>query len=174
MLEWWNSPQPAASSKSTRWVFGCPARIPECAQRARHPPLESTAPDKTGGRHGVRWTINLDGGATTETINMKKGSLSYLSFGAGVAMASVRLPGPVGTITLTLAGGATQLLVVAQSGAPAQVKAVGGASQVSLDGISHTAEAGGSVFADPAWASSYNRYAIDLLAGFSAFQMSRG
>jgi hypothetical protein len=122
---------------------------------------------------GVRWTVNLDGGATTETVNMRTGSLSSLSFGAGVAVASVRLPAPLGTLTLTLAGGATQLLVVAPSGEPAQVKAVGGASQISLDGIDHTGVAGGSIFADPGWASSYNRYAIDLLAGVSEFQMTR-
>ena len=122
---------------------------------------------------GVRWAVNLDGGATTETVNMDKGSLSSLSFGAGVAMAYVRLPAPVGTLTLTLAGGATQLLVVASSGAPAQVKVVGGASQVSLYGSAHTGVAGGSVFADPAWAHSNNRYAIDLLTGVSDFQMSR-
>jgi hypothetical protein len=122
---------------------------------------------------GVRWTINLDGGATTESVTMTKGSLASLSFGAGVATASVWLPAPVGTLTLTLAGGATQLLVEAPPGAPAEVKVVGGASQVSLDGTSHTGVAGGSVFADPAWNSSENRYAVDLLAGVSEFQMSR-
>jgi hypothetical protein len=122
---------------------------------------------------GVRWTINLDGGATTESVNMTKGSLASLSFGAGVATASVRLPVPAGTLTLTLAGGATQLLVVAPPGAPAEVKVVGGASQVSLDGTTHTGVAGGSVFADPAWNGSENRYAVDLLAGVSEFQMSR-
>jgi hypothetical protein len=122
---------------------------------------------------GVRWTIDLDGGATTETVDMDKGLLSSLSFGAGVARASVRLPAAVGTLTLTLAGGATQLLVVAPSGAPAEVKVVGGASQVSLDGTSHTGVAGGSVYADPTWATSDNRYAIDLLAGVSQFQMTR-
>jgi hypothetical protein len=123
---------------------------------------------------GVRWTVNLDGGAATETVDMKKGSLSSLSFGAGVSVASVRLPAPVGTLTLTLGGGATQLLVVAPAGAPAEVRVVGGASQVSLDGTSHTGVAGGSVFADPAWASSYSRYAIELLAGVSQLEMSRG
>jgi hypothetical protein len=122
---------------------------------------------------GVRWTVNLDGGATTENVNMMKGSLTSLSFGAGVARASVRLPAPVGTLTLTLAGGATELTVVAPSGAPAEVKVVGGASQVNLDGVSHTVVAGGSIFTDPAWASSYDRYDIDLLAGVSDFEMSR-
>jgi hypothetical protein len=121
----------------------------------------------------VRWSIDLDGGATTETINMSKGSLSSLSFGAGVARASVRLPAPIGTLALTLAGGATQLLVAAPPGAPAEVKVVGGASQVDLDGTSHTGVAGGSVFADPAWATSSNRYDIDLVAGVSEFQMTR-
>jgi hypothetical protein len=122
---------------------------------------------------GVRWTINLDGGATTETVNMKKGTLTSLSFGAGVATASVQLPVPIGTLTLTLAGGATQLLVVAPAGAPAEVKVVGGASQVGFDGTSHTGVAGGSVFADPAWAGAENRYVINLVAGVSEFQLSR-
>jgi hypothetical protein len=122
---------------------------------------------------GVRWTVNLDGGATTETVNMSKGSLTSISFGQGVAQASVRLPAPAGTLTLTLAGGATRLTVVAPAGAPAEVKVVGGASQVSLDGLNHTGVAGGSIFADPAWASSYNRYAVDLVAGVSDFEMSR-
>ena len=121
----------------------------------------------------VRWTIDLDGGATTETVNMSRGSLSSLSFGAGVAMASVRLPAPVGTLTLTLAGGATQLLVAAPPGPPAQVAVVGGASQVDIDGASHTGVAGGSVFTDPAWTTSSNRYDIDLVAGVSEFQMRR-
>jgi hypothetical protein len=122
---------------------------------------------------GVRWTVNLDGGATTETVNMTKGSLASLSFGSGVAQASVQLPIPSGTLRLTLAGGATQLSVVAPGGAPAEVKVIGGAGQVSFDGTSHAGVAGGSIFADPAWVGSHNRYAVDLLAGVSDFEMSR-
>jgi hypothetical protein len=123
---------------------------------------------------GVRWTINLDGGASTETVNMTKGSVSSIVFGAGVAMASVRLPAAVGTLTVTLAGGATQLVLVAPAGEPAEVKVVGGASDVSLDGTSHVGVAGGSVFTEPAWPDAHNRYSIDLVAGVSSFQMSRG
>jgi hypothetical protein len=122
---------------------------------------------------GVRWTINLDGGATSERINMERGALSSLTFGAGVSTASVKLPTPDGTLTLTLAGGATQLLVSAPPGAPAAVKVAGGASQVSLDGISQSGVSGGSVFADPGWSSSHNRYFINLLSGVSNFRMSR-
>jgi hypothetical protein len=121
----------------------------------------------------VRWTINLDGGATTETVNMARGSLSSLTFGAGVSMASVSLPIPRGTLTLTLAGGATRLLVVAPSGAPAEVNVMGGASEVDLDGTSHSGVAGGSVFTEPTWAGTANRYAIDLLTGVADFEMSR-
>jgi hypothetical protein len=122
---------------------------------------------------GVRWTVNLDGGATTETVNMEKGSLSSLTFGAGVSTASVRLPSPTGTLTLTLAGGATQLLVTAPLGPPAELKVNGGASQAILDGLAHSGVAGGSVFADPGWSSASNRYVVDLLAGVSDFQMGR-
>jgi hypothetical protein len=121
----------------------------------------------------VRWTIDLDGGATRESVDMGGGSLSSLDFGAGVSMASVQLPAPVGTQVLTLAGGASQLDVTAPPGAPAQVQAVGGASQVFLDGSDHTGVAGGSVFTDPGWSGSPNRYAITLASGVSDFRMSR-
>lgn len=122
---------------------------------------------------GVRWTIDLDGGATTESVDMRRGLLSSLDFGAGVSRASVRLPAAVGTQSVTLAGGASQLLVVAPPGAPAQVQAVGGASQVLLDGADHIGVAGGSVFTDPGWTGSRNRYAIMLSSGVSDFRMSR-
>ncbi len=121
----------------------------------------------------VRWTVNLGGGATTETVNMKTGSLSNLSFGAGLSVASVRLPVPVGTFTLTLAGGATRLLVEAPSGAPAQVSVVGGSSQVTLDGASHSGVAGGSIFTEPTWSSTKDRYAVDLVAGVADFELRR-
>jgi hypothetical protein len=122
---------------------------------------------------GVRWTLDLDGGATTETVNMGNGSMSALDFGAGVSMASVQLPAAVGTQTVTLAGGATQLTIVAPPGAPARVDAVGGASSVLLDGVSHVGVAAGSVFTDPGWAASTNRYVVDLTSGVSAFRMTR-
>jgi hypothetical protein len=122
---------------------------------------------------GVRWTINLDGGATTESVDMAGGSLSALDFGAGVSMASVQLPAPAGTQTVTLAGGASQLLVTAPAGPPAQVEAMGGASQVVLDGVAHTGVAGGSVFSDADWAVTHDRYAIDLTAGVSDFRLTR-
>jgi hypothetical protein len=122
---------------------------------------------------GVRWSIELDGGATTETVNMRHGSMSSLDFGAGVSRASVQLPTAVGIETVTLAGGASQLVIVAPPGPPAKVDAVGGASRLVLDGVQHTGVAGGSVFADPDWASSTNRYAIELTSGVSDFRMSR-
>jgi hypothetical protein len=122
---------------------------------------------------GVRWTINLDGGATTETVDMAAGSLGTLNFGAGVSRASVQLPSAKGTESLVLAGGASELSIVAPPDQPAQVDAVGGASQILLDGVAHTGVAGGSVFQDPGWATAVNRYSIDLTAGVSDFQMSR-
>jgi hypothetical protein len=126
-----------------------------------------------GLARNVRWTIDLDGGATTESVDMARGSLRSLTFSAGVTRASVQLSAPVGTFTLTLTGGASQLLVVAPPGAPAQVDAAGGASTVKLDGAVHVGVAGGSIFTDPGWATSHNRYTIDLTAGVSDFEMSR-
>jgi hypothetical protein len=123
--------------------------------------------------NSVRWSINLNGGANTEHVDMRGGSVSSLDFGAGVSDASVDLPAPVGTATVTLTGGASRLVVLAPPGPPARVTAGGGASRVLLDGFNHTGVAGGSVFTDPGWASADDRYGIDLTAGVSDFQMTR-
>jgi len=122
---------------------------------------------------GVHWTINLDGGATTEDIDMSGGRLTSLNFDSGVSMASVRLPAAVGTERVTLAGGASVLAVEAPAGAPAQIDAQGGASEVQFDGVSHTGVAAGSVFTEPGFAGAENRYAITLTAGVSDFRMVR-
>jgi hypothetical protein len=121
----------------------------------------------------VHWTIDLDGGATTETVDMRGGSLRAVDFGAGVSRASVDLPAPTTTETLTLAGGASQLSVVAPPGSPARVVATGGASEVRLDNDDHHGVAGGSVFTEPGWAQAQRRYDIRLTAGVSDFQMTR-
>jgi hypothetical protein len=70
-------------------------------------------------------------------------------------------------------GGASVLAVEAPAGSPAQVEAQGGASDVQLDGVTHTGVAGGSVFTDPGFSGAENRYAITLTAGVSDFRMVR-
>jgi hypothetical protein len=118
---------------------------------------------------GVRWTIKLNGGAGTETVDMGRGDLSDLTFGAEVSTATVELPPPNGTETVTMAGGARP---IGHRG-PARSPAFGGAGRVLLDGSDHTGVAGGSVFSDPGWSTARNRYAVDLTAGVSDFRMSR-
>jgi hypothetical protein len=122
---------------------------------------------------GVRWDIDLDGGASRETVDMHLGRLSSLRFGAGVSSAAVRLPAPDGTLTLTLAGGASRLAVEAPAGPPAQVRALGGASTVSVDGTVHSGVAGGTVFTDPGWSTAANRYLLNLTSGVSDMQLTR-
>ncbi|MGH9018524.1 MAG: hypothetical protein ACRDY1_12310, partial [Acidimicrobiales bacterium] len=122
---------------------------------------------------GVRWSIVLDGGATSESVDMSQGSLISLTFAAGVSDASVRLPPPSGTQGLHLDGGASRLVVTAPAGAPAEVRALGGASVVELDGVSHHGVSGGSTFADPGWATAHDRYVLELAAGASDVEFQR-
>jgi hypothetical protein len=122
---------------------------------------------------GVSWTIDLNGGASSESVNMQHGLLSAVKFTAGVSSSSVRLPMAVGTTSVDVTGGASSLSVVAPSGPPAQVTAGGGAGQVQLDGTTHNGVAGGSVFTEPSWSDSRNRYTVDLAAGVSSFTMTR-
>jgi hypothetical protein len=121
----------------------------------------------------VRWTIDLDGGTSVATVDMSSGELTALHFGGGVSSASVRLPPPRGTQTVLVGGGASELDIVATSGAPAQIAVADGASQVVFDGESHDGVAGGTVFADPAWSTAVDRYDVDLASGVAAVDFSR-
>ena len=122
---------------------------------------------------GVRWTINLDGGASTESVDMHQGRLTALRFGAGVSDATVSLPAPDGTQMVTVAGGASRLTITAGPGSPAQIRVDGGAASLSVDGAVHTGVAGGTVYTEPGWTAAANRYLIELTAGVSDAQLTR-
>jgi hypothetical protein len=44
----------------------------------------------------------------------------------------------------------------------------GGAAHVSLDGVTHTGVAAGSVFSSPGWSSAHDRYELHARGGVSS------
>jgi hypothetical protein len=122
----------------------------------------------------VSWRIRLDGGATEESVDMTGGRLAGLAFGAGSAHIDVELPRPVGTIPITMSGGASDFQLHLPSGVPAQVRFDGGAGSAIVDGVSKSGVAGGTVLSTPGWPSARNRYEIDNTAGVSQLTLDRG
>lgn len=121
----------------------------------------------------VAWTIHLDGGATEANVDMKKGGLASLDFGAGVTRIDASLPDEDGTIGVRMAGGASEFTVHAAAGVPARVTMGGGGGSATIDGTGHTGIAGGTVYTADGWDSAKHRIDIDNTAGVSTFVLDR-
>jgi hypothetical protein len=120
----------------------------------------------------VRWRLVLAGGASQTTIQMQRGRLAGLDFTAGSSLITAALPRPSGTVTVTLAGGASQLNLTVPAGVPAQLRLYGGAAQAVLGGHVYTGIGGETVLTGTGWPSSVNRYELDAVSGVSQVTVS--
>lgn len=121
----------------------------------------------------VDWSVRLDGGATEESVDLTGMRLAALDFGAGAAHIEATLPAPVGTVPVTMSGGASSFQLHLPGGVPARVRFAGGAGSATVDGTSKSGVAGGTVVDTPDWPDSVNRYDIDNAAGVSALTLDR-
>jgi hypothetical protein len=115
----------------------------------------------------VSWQLNLGGGASQTVVDLRGGHVSGIAFTAGSSSINLALPRPSSSVTVQLAGGASNFLLSLPLGVPARVTAGGGAGDVSLLGQDHTGVAGGSAFTTPGWAPGVTGYDIDATSGAS-------
>ena len=115
----------------------------------------------------VSWQLELDGGSTRTTADLRGGQVTGVAFNAGSSVISLALPRPHGSVPVQMTGGASQFLLSLPGGVPARVTAAGGAGEVSLEGQNHTGVAGGSVFTTPGWAPGVTGFDIEATAGAS-------
>jgi hypothetical protein len=99
--------------------------------------------------------------------------LRELDFGAGSARIDATLPAPVGTVPVTMSGGASSFQLHLPHGVPVQVRFAGGAGSAVVDGTSRSGIAGGTVLSALDWQGAANRYDIDNTAGVSALTLDR-
>ncbi|HEX5406628.1 MAG TPA: hypothetical protein VFX16_30515, partial [Pseudonocardiaceae bacterium] len=121
----------------------------------------------------VDWSVRLDGGATEESVDLTGARLAALAFGAGASRIDATLPAPVGTVPVTMSGGASSFQLHLPGGVPARVRFAGGAGFATVDGTTKSGIAGGTVVDTPDWPDSVNRYDIDNAAGVSALSLDR-
>jgi hypothetical protein len=110
------------------------------------------------------------GGASQ--ISVAPARLGGADFAAGASLISMRLPRPSGTVTVQLAGGASQVSLSLPAGVPAQLALDGGASSATLLGRTHTGVAGGTVLTSPGWSQASARYEIAAPAGVSSIDVT--
>lgn len=115
----------------------------------------------------VRWRLELGGGTSRTSADLRRGQVAGIAFTAGSSVISLALPRPHGAVPVQLAGGASEFSLSLPSGVPAQVTAGGGAGEVSLEGADHVGVAGGSVFTTPGWTQGGAGFDIDATSGAS-------
>lgn len=121
----------------------------------------------------VAWNLDFAGGTQRTVADLRGGLVSGMTFTAGSDVIDVTMPRPSGTVILRLAAGASQLLLTLPAGVPARVIADGGSSQVTMDSLSRTGVAGGTVIAAPGWATAGARFDIDATSGVARVAISR-
>jgi hypothetical protein len=121
---------------------------------------------------GVTWHLLFAGGANQTSADLSGGRFGGADFAAGSNLIAMTLPRPSGTVTVQLAGGASQVSVGLPPGVPARLQLDGGASSAILLGHAYTGIAGGTVLSSPGWTHTSARYLIDAPAGLSSINVT--
>jgi hypothetical protein len=118
----------------------------------------------------ITWHLLFAGGASQ--ISAAPARLGGADFAAGTSLISLRLPRPSGTVTVELAGGASQVSLSLPAGVPARLALDGGASSAALLGRTYTGIAGGTVLTSPGWSQASARYQVTAPAGVSSIDVT--
>ncbi len=120
----------------------------------------------------VRWRLQFSGGSSQTVVDMGNGELSGIDFTAGSSLIAMTLPRPAGTVTITLAGGASQVDITVPADVPTRLQLFGGASTANLAGRTYAGIAGGTVRTAPGWPTAANRYDVAGPAGVSMISVT--
>jgi hypothetical protein len=120
----------------------------------------------------VRWTLHLNGGASTEDVNVAQTRVDAVSLAAGANQMSLELGVPHGTVKVEVTGGANRLTVRVPVGSSASVHLAGAVNSVTINGSTKRQVSGGADYSvGPPGA---DRYQIDVLAGLNTFTLTQG
>ncbi|MBU2667837.1 hypothetical protein KOI35_30430 [Actinoplanes bogorensis] len=106
----------------------------------------------------VAWTVRLAAGSSDQSLDMRAGGLAALELAGGTARAALFLPGPKGTVKVTVSGPVGELTLDAAA-TPVRLKLAG---SPLVDGRRVPA---GTVRTPAAWSKSTARYDVTVAAG---------
>lgn len=116
----------------------------------------------------VAWTIELDGGATDETVDMRGGRLVLVDLAAGATRVTIDVPAQHGSQTIHEVGGASELTIGVPTSVVTSVQVNGGAGSLVLGGITHTGIGGQQTFTQPGYETAAQRLQVVLQGGVSS------
>ena len=121
----------------------------------------------------VSWSLDFDGGTRHTEADLRGAKVRGVTFGAGSDIINLAMPAPSGTTTIQVANGASQFLLRLPAGIPARVTAGAGAGQLTIDAVTRTGVAGGTVVTPPGWAAAARRFNVDASSGVDVLSVSR-
>jgi hypothetical protein len=122
----------------------------------------------------VNWTINLDGGATEESVDMRGGHLTLLNLSAGTTRATIDLSARAGTQVVREIGGASELTVSVPPSVSSRVDVGGGAGSVTIGTVTRSGVGGDQTFSDPGYGTASRRLHLELQGGVSTVIVRHG
>jgi hypothetical protein len=121
----------------------------------------------------VLWRIDLGGGATDETVDMRGGHVGLIELAGGATNETIELPAAAGTEVVRELGGASNVTVAVPTTVATRVDVHGGAGSVLIGSITHTGIGGDQSFQDPAYSTAADRLDLDLRGGVSRVQVKK-
>ena len=106
-------------------------------------------------------------GASRVEADLRRLRLAGFEITGGASEVGVRLSPPAGTVPFSLRGGASKLRVTLPAGVPFRFLARGGASSLTIDRLQLGAVGGEVRWESPDYATSPDRYDLDLRGGAS-------
>jgi hypothetical protein len=143
--------------------------------RYRRSPVGWFLHELLGGRHdgnvalnpSIPWRIDLRGGVSHLEADLREVQLSSLAIAGGVSDADVLLPAPVGTVSIQVASGVSNLRIFRPQGVATRLKVSGGISQLVFDDQTYGSLGDGIQLESPDYKTASKRYDIVVRGGVS-------
>jgi hypothetical protein len=119
------------------------------------------------------WVIGLNSGASQASFDLSGLKVSSVSIESGASSVKLTLPKPVGTVPVTVSGGAMHLVIQRPTGSPVRVSSSGGASSLDVDGHHFGGLfQEGEAYTSPDYSTATDRYDISIESGASSISIS--
>jgi len=146
----------------------CP-RVPSCNWTSDRP--ERTA--EVALNAGIPWDVEVRGSASRLTANLSGLRLGSLKVAGGVSRLEVVLPAPLGTVTVVILGGASNVAIRRPEGVAARLRVDGGATDLRFDDR-HIGAAGGELdLRSRDYDAATDRYDIAVTGGANNVNVER-
>jgi hypothetical protein len=117
--------------------------------------------------NSIPWDVNLQGGASSVTLDLSGLKLTSLGISGGASQVEATLPSPTGQASVHISGGASQVTIHRPTGVAIRVHMSGGASNLEIDGTHHNVIGGDADYQTPDWNSASARYDMEISGGAS-------